>query len=226
MIQLQRFWDGVLLARDEIARAGKSIDFWKKQVADTEKSLALLESRIKTMKSAIKQKEIELSQKDEKSTKLEARKTAVKNERELAALESEKHTLDGERTALEEKVLMEMEELDGASAEEKRLSGELDGMKVQAEKDILMLQGRIAENRKAMEENQAAYDALLVELTPPFRAKFHKLTESAGGKAIVRLDGETCEGCRFQIPLNFVLDAAKSDRVVNCTHCGRFIYKP
>lgn len=225
MIQLQLLWDRVLKSREEIAKNSKSIDYWRNRVAGMEKETASLNGQIKSLKGSVKQKEVELAGINEKAVRLRSRKQAVKTERELAAMENEEHALDDERGSLEEDILVQMELLEAKTSECAVLEKELAEAKVQADKDIAMLEGKISEAGTAEEKNKSAFNEMLTGLNAQVRPRFKKLIESHGGKAVVRVEGETCGGCNFQIPLHTVIDASKDDKPVNCTHCGRFIYK-
>jgi uncharacterized protein len=225
MIELQRFWDAVLRGREEIEKCRKSIGHWKTRVEDATAQIATLDETMKSMKNDIKQKEIELSGRDEKAKKLAQKRTMLTTERELAALDHEAVTLNAERGALEEALIGLMDGLDGRKAEREEKARELEERAEQSSKDVAMLEERAVRFERTIEENQEKFDAAIAGLGAQFRAKFQKLTLSTNGIAVARVEGETCGGCRMQIPVHVASEASREDRVVACTNCGRFIYR-
>ncbi|RPI90285.1 MAG: hypothetical protein EHM32_11720, partial [Spirochaetales bacterium] len=148
----------------------------------------------------------------------------VKNEREAAAVGSELAAASAERGGLEEEILLLMDELEVKSSSLAEAEKEVAAALEQSGADIAMLEERIERFRKQMDEHRAKFDEGLSGLSAAVRPKFQKLTGSGNGKAIVRIDGETCEGCRVQVPVHLAGDVSKADRVMSCSNCGRFIY--
>jgi predicted nucleic acid-binding Zn-ribbon protein len=75
---------------------------------------------------------------------------------------------------------------------------------------------QLAEHRQAWDEGCAA-------LPPNIRSRFVKLAGSADGRAIVAVDRNSCGGCHFNIPAD-VLAGLGSFEVLNCPHCGKYLY--
>lgn len=224
MIELQRYWDTVLRCREDIEKSANSISFWKKRLRENQDSVLALQEAIKLAKSSLRQKEVDLASVEEKIAKLETRRNAVKNEREDAAVASELAAASAERGGLEEEILLLMDDLEAKNASLAEAEKETAGALEQSGADIAMLEERMERFRVQMDENRARFDEGLTSLSAAVRPKFQKLTGTGNGKAIVRIDGETCEGCRVRVPVHLAGDASKADRVMSCSNCGRFIY--
>lgn len=224
MIELQRFWDTVLRCREEIRKAGESIEYWKGRVDECTRRVASLAESIKLLKSSIGAREVDLATLEEKIARLEARKDSVKTEREAAAVQTELATATSERGALEEEILLHMEELESKNAALADAEKEAEEVREQSETDIAMLEERIGRFTAQMDEHRARFDEGVSNLSAAVRPKFLKLTGTGNGKAIVRIDGETCEGCRVKVPVHLAGDVSKQDKVISCSNCGRFIY--
>ena len=225
MIELQRYWDNVVRAGDEIEKCTRSIVFWDEKVNNMRNAISSLDGDIKNIKASIKQKEIDIIEKDEKKKKLTDRKTQLKTEREVSAVEHELSTLQTELGILEEDAIRQMDALDLGEKKLSELDAELQSAAAQAEKDIAMLKERIGHFEESARGNTAQFNDKISQLPPMLKTRFQKLTSSGTGKAIAKIEGETCGGCNTRIPVYIAIDAGKDDKIVNCTNCGRFLHK-
>jgi predicted nucleic acid-binding Zn-ribbon protein len=66
---------------------------------------------------------------------------------------------------------------------------------------------------------------VLNQLPSMYKSKFVKMISSRDGKGVARVEGEICGSCNFKIPSFLAIEASKDDKVVNCTNCGKYIYK-
>lgn len=224
MIELQRFWDVVLRCREEIRKAGESIEYWKGRLDECVDRVALLREAIKLLKSTMGGKEVDLAVLEDKIARLETRRDAVKTEREAAAVQTELAAAAAEKSEREEEILLLMEELESKNAALSEAEKEAEEVRKQSETDIVMLEERIGRFTTQMDEHRARFDEGLSGLSPAVRPKFLKLTGTGNGKAIVRIDGETCEGCWVKVPVHLAGDVSKQDRAISCSNCGRFLY--
>ena len=226
MIELQRCWDNVLRAVNEIEKAKNSIGKLHKELDEKKKSYTDLESEIKNTKMEIKQKEVDLAEKDEKAKKLESRRNNLKTEKELAALKKELENLNSERGTLEEKLIELFDNLEEKQSALKINEGELAGLSKQAGEQIKNLEDRIGNFTASHDENKNSFDALIGNLPPAVSSRFIRYAQSGNGKGISLIDRQDiCGGCNFKIPAHLAQEASKNDKIVNCTNCGRFIYR-
>jgi uncharacterized protein len=225
MIELQRYWSNVLNGKKEIERCKQSIQFWRDKVKEKEQEISALELDIKNLRSIIKQKEIDIDEKGGRLRKLGEKKKIIKTEREMGAIESESLLISEEKGSIEEETLILMDELDEKNKSLKLSSVEIKEISAQADKDIANLNERIVRFELLIKENTKDFDDNISRLSPAVRLRFQKFTASVNGLALVKIDGQNCAGCNFQIPLHLIADASRDDKIVNCTNCGRFIYK-
>jgi uncharacterized protein len=225
MIELQKYWDNVLHLNNDIARNEKAILQWKKLLEDKSKEISQMEAKIREFKVAIKQKEIDLSDKEEQLKKLESRKGILKNEKELTALDHELSKVSLDKDSFENELI---ELFDTLGQNEKNLSVlklEFGSIEKQTATDIMGLEEQISSFRKSAEENQQKFEGTTDQLSIEVKSRFLKLTKSSNGKGIASIEGENCSACNFQVPFNLIQDVSKENNIVNCTNCGRFLYK-
>jgi uncharacterized protein len=225
MIDLQRHWDAVLRCRDDIVKNERSIAHWKGQMQEMGRVLAVAEADLKNLKNSIKLREVDLKEIDQRVSSLSQRRKIVKTERELEATDAESGRAVEERSQLEENILASMEKCDADELHLRGLREEFAESEKQALSDIAMLEERISRFQGTLQENERVFKEKLSGLTPQVRTRFQKLTTSESGKGIVRIEGDICEGCHFSVPPHLAQEAARNDRVVICTNCGRYLYR-
>lgn len=225
MIELQKFWDNILRGKTEIEKSNKSILYWKDQLKKNSDEILILETNIKNIKIRIKEKENELAEKDAQIKKLEKRKDVIKNEKEVIALEHEFSKVKSDKDTLEDELINLFDLIKQKEDELKILQAESIESEKQSLSDIQGLEERIIRFQESINENQNKFDDKVDQLSPVVKTKFMKLTKSHNGIAVSKIDGEICGACNFQVPFNLIQDALKESKIVNCTNCGRFLYK-
>jgi len=225
MIELQAFWQVILQERKNIERFNKSIDFWKTELVGKKKTRTDIQSRIMELKNRQKTGELELHVSEEKIKKLEHKKTIIQTQKEFSAVDNEITTVRAEKNALEDSIIVLMDLIDTEEKTLASIDAELPAMEKQVGNDIEMLKSDIDKSEEIIKLNQAHFDALIKDLNPALQGKFSKLLNSKNGIAIAEVSGDVCTGCNFVIPAALTLDATKSDKTINCTNCGRYIYK-
>lgn len=224
MIELQHYWDIVMLKEAEIERYKKSIQVWEKRLSDLKDLLNKKDTLLKNTRLKSKQSELNLEEIDVKIAKIEQRKNNIKSERELEAQNNELKNLRDEKDALEGTVLDLMDKIENSESEIAVLQKELKESDVQIDADVRTLKDKIAGCEKDAESNRAKFNELLNDLAPSTKTKFSKLINSKDGIAIARLNGEICSRCNFQVPSAVATSVAKRESLNTCTNCGRFIY--
>jgi len=224
MIELQHFWDIVMLKESEIDRSKKSIQVWEKRLIDLKSALIKKEDSLKNNRLKVKQSELTLEEIDAKILKIEQRKNNIKSERELEAQNNELKILKDEKDVVENTALELMDIIDNFENETSALKKELDETIIQTDSDVRSLEVKIENCRNESQSNKEKFNNLLENLTPATKARFSKLINSKDGIAIAKLNGEICSRCNFQIPSSIAVSTLKRESLNTCTNCGRFIY--
>lgn len=224
MIELQHYWDLVMEHEADSERCRKSIRTWEIRLTDIRDTLSKKENSLKNMKLKTKQAELNLQELESKITKTEQRMDNLKSEREIDAQNNELKKLKDEKNSLENEILNYFDEIENAESLVEKLKVELADTSMQTETDLINLREKISANESEVNNNKARFNEIIESLSPANRTKFSKLISSKDGKAIARLNGETCSHCNFQIPSSIALAAARREALHTCTNCGRFIY--
>ena len=226
MIELQRLWDKVIHGRSEIKAAKAAIAVEGKAASAARSACELCKKDLIAAKLIQKQKEIELLDRETLLPKLADRKFNVQNNRELKAVEAEIDRAETEKGLLEEELLRLMDEIvereSSCSAIEKDAA---DKEKDAAEKSVLMKE-RLLRFDNIVVENEARFNAGLSALSSQVRSRYSKMVTSVDGKGIVPIDGDNCGGCHFSIPFDIRRESVRTDLVLICPHCGKYIFAP
>ncbi len=225
MIEMQKYWDLVMSSKAEIDTISSGLKALEKDLAARKSKLAVLGSVIKEMKTSLKQNELELADMTARIKKLENRKQSIQTERELKALEKEIEVLSFDSSTLEEKTLVLIDELDLKEKDYTRMYAEVKQHeeKLNAEKPAVEI--KVSSQEDTIKKNETSFNSLIEKLSISHRSKFLKIIGSREGKAIARVAGEICGFCNRKIPASLAIDASKDDKVVNCSNCGKYIYR-
>ncbi|PKL35144.1 MAG: hypothetical protein CVV44_23260 [Spirochaetae bacterium HGW-Spirochaetae-1] len=225
MIELQRYWDNISLAKKEIERCSKNITYWENELAQKEKMLLKMSQDLKTGKADLREKELHLNELDDRIKKLESRRIQLKTEREMEALDNEMKKVKSDDEELEGHLLELMESLEIMENEILAEQTLLQEQKAETAKSVEKLNNDIQNYNSIVSSNKNSFDSLLPNLHASHQSRFTKLLQSKDGKAIGEVHGEICGTCNFQIPSQLAQDASSSVKTVSCTNCGRYIYK-
>ncbi len=206
---------------DAQARLGDSAE-----VAEAGRLAEERRGAIRAAERAFKESESEADELRRKIEPLERRlyEGSVRNPKELEDLEADVASLKRRRSDLEDKAIAAMEALEQAQRAgdeaERRGQGLTDAWAAEQEE----LQGRqasleeeIAELEERRGQQEARIDGALLRL-------YEQLRGSHGGRAVVKVEGGACGGCRISLPMNVLAHARAGNDVVQCTNCERILY--
>ncbi|MGL4370034.1 MAG: hypothetical protein ACRCUT_10250 [Spirochaetota bacterium] len=226
MVECQRRWDSVLHGKSEIKSAFGAIREGEKSLTEARSANESLKKSCAAAKSTQKQKELDLMEKEALLKKIDEKRFTVSSNREIKALDSENDSAFAEKGLLEEELLRLMDEIAEMEKSCEASESALSEKEVQAVEKAAMMQERISRFEKITAENEKAFNEGLSSLSSQLRSRFGRMVQSADGKGIVALDGETCSSCRCGVPSDVRQNASRPDTVANCPHCGKYIYAP
>jgi predicted nucleic acid-binding Zn-ribbon protein len=157
--------------------------------------------------------------------RFEDHKAAVKTNQEYTALLHEIATAKGEKGAIEEKLLVLMEEADALAAEQKAAEAALVARTAEGEKAKVAL----AAERTALDAELArlAHERSreVREIEAPLVAKYEQLLKQRRGIALARMSGgEICEACHVRLRPHVAQMVRRNDGIVHCDSCQRILY--
>jgi predicted nucleic acid-binding Zn-ribbon protein len=225
MIELQRYWDVVLSQKTEIERAKKNILQWQTENSEKQTKVKQALDYNKALTLKIKENETALDSLDSKIKKLEEKRLLLKSEKELKSLENEVQTSRDEKSTLEDELLELIDKQEDIETKTNKLQQTASEFDEQVQKDIQYINDKIKSYEAEIAKYEEKFDSLFESLSQMHKSKFKKLISAKEGKGIAELEGVFCGCCRFSIPEYLVRDVEDRNSIVNCSHCGRFIYK-
>jgi predicted nucleic acid-binding Zn-ribbon protein len=196
--------------RDRIARATAAADAAKARGADNQRARRELEAKV--------------AQVDSRLARFDDHKAAVKTNQEFTALLSEIETAKQGKDALEERILILLEEADSiaadvASAEagvaKARQEGEQARQDLATERTTLSAEfDKLATERKGE----------LAEMPAPLLARYEQLRKNRRGVAVAAMTGEICSACFVRLRPHVVQQIRRNDEIVQCESCQRILY--
>ena len=161
---------------------------------------------------------------DARLAKFDDHKAAVKTNHEYTALLHEISTAKTDKDALEEKILVLMDEADGLAAGVKRAESALAAIKKESDAA-----------RAAMAAERGGLDAELARLAgerareaagvdASVLAKYEQLLKGRRGIAVARMDGEICTACHVRLRPHVTQQVRRNDSIVQCDSCQRILY--
>ncbi len=148
----------------------------------------------------------------------------VSNPKELEDLQRDVESLKRRRSVLEDEAFAAMERLDEAERaldETQRHLEELTGT-TGVEQDELRarqstLEGEITSLEGQRAELAAGSDEVLLH-------RYDELRVGRQGRAVAKVQGGSCQGCRILLPVNLIQRARAGDDIVQCNNCERILY--
>jgi predicted nucleic acid-binding Zn-ribbon protein len=160
----------------------------------------------------------------QKVEKLKARTSEIKTNKEYQALLKEIEAAEQENKAIEDEILVLMEQIDVAAAsitaaEKKAHDDEETIVAEQKEHEaaFVKLEEELKESERQRQETAARIDPMVL-------AQYQKLLASKAGIAIAEARGESCSGCYMSIPPQVFVNVKKNSSIITCPHCGRILY--
>lgn len=161
---------------------------------------------------------------DTRLARFEDHKAAVKTNQEYTALLHEIATAKAEKDAIEEKILVLMEEADALAAAQKRAEADLQ----KAKQDGAAEHQRLSKERTTMDaELQHLADERKHEVAgvdARALALYEQLLKNRKGVAVAAMVRGHCAACHVRLRPHFEQQIRRNDSIVQCENCQRILY--
>jgi len=206
---------------DEMPAVEAAIDT---AIADAATAVDAAKARLAANHDARRALEKDVAGVDTRLARFEDHKAAVKTNQEFTALLSEIDTARQGKDALEERILILLEEADGIAAEVAAAEATV----AAARRDGEQARQDLATERQAL---NAEFDKLaaerkgeLAEMPAPLLARYEQLRKNRRGVAVALMTGETCSACYVRLRPHVVQQIRRNDEIVQCESCQRILY--
>ena len=161
---------------------------------------------------------------DTRLARFDDHKAAVKTNQEYTALLHEISTAKAEKDAIEERLLVLMEEGDALAAALKT-----------AERALAEEEDRGRKARAALESERTQIDKELThlsseraresrEIDTALLSKYSQLLKQRKGIAVSKMTGDICDACHVRLRPHVTQQVRRNDGIVQCDSCQRILY--
>ncbi len=206
---------------DVLAHLGES-----EEVADARRTVGDRQEALRAAEHEFKEREFRTEELRRKIEPIERRlyEGSVRNPKELEDLQQDIDSLKRRRSELDDEALEAMEAVDAAQRaldEARRALQELEaGHKAEQEE--------LGRRQEGLEREIAALEARRSEQAMAVNANlmrlYERLAPTRQGRAVAKVEGGACQGCRISLPMNLLQRARTSSDVVQCSSCERILY--
>lgn len=150
----------------------------------------------------------------------------IKNPKELASLAQEVELERKRVSRLEDRALMNMDELEEASKAAESADRACREMEAAWREAQSLLERECADLAAQVEELSRRRGEIVARVDPGTLRTYESLRRSRGGLAVAAVEQRACQGCRISLSSSEVQRARSSLDLVFCQSCGRILYVP
>ena len=224
LILLQKLDDEIVEHRKQLADIPVQIDSEFEELEDKKKILSIAKEEIDTLQKNRKAIESEVQGENDHMAKAKTKLPAVKTNKEYTAILSEVDAIKKKVEGLEDKELEIMEVLEdkqkGLPAIEKKCKEEDSHFQEYKTKKADELD-RVT---KEMNPLLAKRETVKSQIDMVIFQRYEKVAKSRGGKAVVSLQENICQGCFQQILPQMVINVKVGESIHQCSSCLCFLY--
>lgn len=202
-----------------IAALKNDLEGEKKHMNDAKAKIMELEKKKKS-------KELDAAAKEEAARKHAAQLNDLKSNDAYKAMQVE---IDKEKAAagdIETEILVIMEEIDKAKAEEKAATAEFKKTEEFSKKDLEKLEAVMSEAKGRFETAKADRDAVAATVGAGELKVYNHIRSRGKPDAVVPVVDGHCGSCQITLSPSLTLEIAKAKTLVTCESCQRVLFKP
>jgi len=181
-------------------------------------------ARLAESQNARRALEKEVAMVDSRLARFDDHKAAVKTNQEYTALLHEISAAKTEKDAIEERILVLMEQTDAIAAELKSAEAVL----AEEKRGATETRQKLAIERKTVEAELARLTAERTgeksAVPAPLLAKYEQLLKQRRGIAVAQMSGETCKACHVRLRPHVAQIIRRNDEIIQCESCQRILY--
>jgi predicted nucleic acid-binding Zn-ribbon protein len=224
LIALQSIDSAIDTARRRLTELPKAEQDIETGLAAAKADVEAAKSRLHESQAARRALEKDVAAVDTRLARFDDHKAAVKTNQEYTALLHEIATAKAEKDAIEERILLLMEEADLRTAELKAAETRL----VDASRAGDTARASFAAERKALQSDMDRLAAQRADHAKSVDARslatYEQLLKVRRGIAVAQMIGEVCAACHVRQRPHVVQLIRRNDEIVQCESCQRILY--
>lgn len=224
LVQLQKRELELLRIDEKIAAIGARRTELEERVAAAEAVVKQAEKDAEGARAEAKRLDLDLKSAEEKVSKYKDQMHNVKTNEQLWALQEEIGHAEQEVSAVEDKILQQLETAENLDEEIGRRKGEMAAEKKRIDAEVAEANADEAK----LETNRAEVEAAIATVTEQVPAdllkKYQGIKSMRGGIGVAEVLDETCLVCNTKVRPQHYVNTLNFSDVMQCENCKRIIF--
>lgn len=214
---------GNLATRDELTTRLNQLT---KLLTRGELELQDKQEKLANVEGFYTQKTSELKTDVQRAAQSKTKLTAVTRQKEYLAQQKELQFLKRANSQKEEEILKLMQAIEeyrtGIAGDEEKLKE----LRSKLAEEEAAHKETLSQLEATIETEKAERKALADSIPPAILTKYERILKGRGGLAVapVARSSENCLGCNMKLPPQAFIQLLRSEQIMNCPSCQRFIY--
>lgn len=224
LIKLQGIDSQIYRLKDEKQKKPQELEHLKTGFQNKASAIKQAEAKSTALQLKKKEKEGTLQAKEENIKKLQGQLYQIKTNKEYSVMRHEIEGQKADKSAMEDEILLLMEEIDNAKkdiAKEKEILG---SEEVKVKERQMQINAELQEIEKTLERLNAERQAILPQVDGNVLKKYEKVLAGKNGLAIVAVKNDACQGCNMNMPPQVINEIRMKEKFIICENCTRFLY--
>lgn len=226
LVRLQEIMNAVEGLQDRIAAIPAEVARLEKELIAAQKDVEAESARVQDLNKDRRRLEMELMGIESRITKYQSQLQDVKTNKEYQAMLHEIESCRAERAALDEKILVEMEESEKRNAAVRALGERLERRRRETADGKARLDAETRDLRGRIEALHAERQQVSGTVAPVFLEPFLKVARQRKGRALVAVRDERCGGCHVRVMPKLIQQVRRATGLIACDSCKRYLYVP
>lgn len=223
LLQLEKVNLEITRLTDEVAALPKRVAAIETKLAGAKRKVEAAQADLKKHDQAKRGLESDIQDRNQKIIKFKEQSGSVKTNEQYKALMHEIEYAEQEIRAFEDKILVNMEEVESLNAALKTAQEELKADSAEVEKEKAHAKSRTAEDEKKLTELRAERSGLRSGVEEATLATFDRVVAKRK-TALAEAFDQKCQACNVMMRPQRYNELLKGDTLITCDSCGRLLY--
>ncbi|MBL8841444.1 MAG: hypothetical protein JNL90_07940 [Planctomycetes bacterium] len=224
LMGLQRIDQDVWRLRQRIKETPLLLDRRAERFRQGEARVAASQARVTELRKQIGLLELDVKTKDGEILKIQGAQGQSRTNEEFRAFGDHVARLRKEKSALEDRILDHLGQIESIEKEQVDLKSTRDSLKKEVDADLAQWKKDEAEYQAELAARLAERAEFAKQVAPGPLSVYERVLKVRDGKAMVTADGKICGGCQMSITPNDFTRLHRGNELVACRNCERILY--
>ena len=224
LVQLQQFDLKIHQLNDQQQKVSDSVKAARLPLDQANAQVEEITAAMEKIAADRRRGEQDLDEQESHVHKIRARLMELKTNKEYQAHLFEIDIANKKKNAIEEKVLLAMEQGEAKQNELKEVQKLVDEAAQSFSHKKTDLKSQAYERDQELQALKAKKEEILQLLDKPVLTRYTTLQSTLSVVVVAPVRGGTCQGCQLQVPPQLVAEVRRADQLLTCPYCFRILY--